>query len=90
MMDGLTCKMKYIVPAAKQKNAPSMCTTMTLDSWKLATISRPKQEVRPKDKATLLNVWLTPISGVTICEKLCTCKYFTYTQTATRGEKGNI
>ena len=32
MMDGLTCKMKYIVPAAKQKNAPSMCTTMTLDS----------------------------------------------------------
>lgn len=79
--------MKYTVPAAKHKNAPSRCTTMTLDSWKLATISRPTQEVRPKDKATLLSVWLTLFSGVINCVKLWTCKYFIYTQTATRKEK---
>jgi len=60
---------------------------MTLDSWKLATISRPIQEVRPTQKVTLLNVWLTVFSAATACVKLWTSTYFIYTQTATRREK---
>ena len=51
--------MKYTVPAPKHKAAPNICTTMTLDSWKLATKSIPRQEIPPNTSDVLFTLGLT-------------------------------